>query len=432
MVSPPPGVSSADRVPPTASARPAGDGQPEAEAAGAGVVEPLERLEHPLPLRRAGTPGPRSTTMISTVSGSTCAEHPHRRPGGDAARRCRPGWRPPARAGRRRWCTSGADSSTSSDDGARRVAGDRQRQHLVEAAGAQHRAGCSPVCSRDRSSRLSMSRSSWSVESSTARDQLARGRPRRAPPDDQPVDGGAHGRQRRAQVVGDGAQQGGRGGLGALEGGGPLVALAQPPVLQHQPGLHGERLEHPLVAGPQRLAAEREHVVVVDRGPGCRPRRGWPRTGSPDGGQHAPARRALLQQRDGVLAERLAQPLDDRLGGVLAGEHRAGQPAHASPPRRARAVASAARRDARSTTVATAAATATNTSRASRFCGSETVSVPTGGVKNQLSSEEADDRAEQRRAAARRPGRPATVRGEQRSIGQRELVGVGEQRAAPR
>ena len=43
--------------------------------------------------------------------------------------------------------------------------------------------------------------------------------------------------------------------------------------------------------------------------------------------------------------------------------------------------ASAARRDARSTTVATAAATATNTTSASRFFGSETVSVPTGGVK---------------------------------------------------
>ena len=51
---------------------------------------------------------------------------------------------------------------------------------------------------------------------------------------------------------------------------------------------------------------------------------------------------------------------------------------------RARA-ASFPRREARSTTVATPIATATYTSRATRFDGSATVNLPTGGVKNQFS-----------------------------------------------
>ena len=254
-----------------------------------------------------------------------------------------------------------------------------------------------------------MSRSSCSVGG------VDRARPARAgrlvgdARSEQPVDGGAHGGQRGAQVVRDRAQQRGRGGLGALEGGGPLVALAQPAVLQHQPGLHGERLEHPLVGGPQRLAAQREHVRRRRPGPGCRPRRASAAHGRAGRGQHRPARRAAREQRDGVLAEGLAEPLDDRLGGVLAGQHRAGQraqrgrlgagaerprrrgarpgpPRSRPPPRRRR------RRAARA-----------------RCAGSETVSVPIGGVKKQLSGEEPDDRAPTARAAARRPGRPATV-----------------------
>ena len=267
----------------------AGDGEPEAEPTGRGVVEALERLEHPLPLL-GGTPGPRSTTMISTVSGRTWASTRTGVP--DETRTALTTRLATTRSSSPTSVdTSGTDSSISSETASGGWPAVGQRQHLLERSRPQLRLS-SPACTRDRSSRLSISRSSCWVESSSAATSSLRSPGLELVARDQPVDGRAHRRQRRPQVVGDRPQQCCRGRLRRLQRGRPVLALAQPSVLQHQRGLHGERLEHPLVAATQRRAAQREDVLVVDLDPGVavlgrawRTRRRWRR---------APASRSAL------------------------------------------------------------------------------------------------------------------------------------------
>ena len=83
MVSPPPGVSSASRVPPMASAKPRATARPEAHAGAArGVAVPLEGGEDPV-LGLVGHAG-------------AAVDDPHLDPvaegaGGDQHRRARPG-----------------------------------------------------------------------------------------------------------------------------------------------------------------------------------------------------------------------------------------------------------------------------------------------------------------------------------------------------
>ena len=242
-----------------------GDREAQAETAGRGVAEALERLEHPLALRPRGTPGPRSTTMTSTVSGRTWASTRTGLP---------PEWRTalltrlattrsrsPAsvstigtdsstsRATARASCPATARGSTSSSD--------RGRERGVHQPALQPGQVEQVV---DEPLELA-GRGAHRVEELVA--VLVGDRAH-----EQPVDGGAHGGQGGAQVVRDRAQQRGGRGLGLLQGGRPHLALAQPAVLQHQAGLDREGFQHPLVGRAQRLAAQREHVLVVDPDPG--------------------------------------------------------------------------------------------------------------------------------------------------------------------
>ena len=219
MVSPPPGGVLGRRASHRSRRRGPWPRPARAPARPAGVAEPLEGLEHPLPLLRRAPPargrrrGPRSrrrSTWATTRTGlpAGVAHGVADQVGHD------PLQQPGVGAHQRRGLVE------LEDDRARRVAGDRQRQHLLEAARPQHAGVSSPDWRRDRSSRLSMRRSSWSVErralsSSSCRSAVVE----RSPPADQAVDGGPHRRQRRTQVVRDRAQQGGAGGVGALEGG---------------------------------------------------------------------------------------------------------------------------------------------------------------------------------------------------------------------
>ncbi len=408
MVSPPPGVSSADRVPPIASVRPAGDGQPEAQAAGAGVAEPLERLEHPLPLRPAGTPGPRSTTITSTVSGSTWAstrtglppETPHGvadQVGDDPLEQAGVGGAPAAPTPRPR------------GDDARRVAGDGQRQHLLEAAGAQHRVeqpALQPgqveqvvdepleLLGRRRRRRATSSRRS-------SRRRRPRRAARRRRPASWPAGCAGRGRPRagwRCEVASARSRAAARSSRSRSRR-----------YSSTRPVCTAKRLEHPLVAWP---AAARRTAPARGRrrpGPGCRPRRAWPRGAAPAGGQHRQPAGPCVEQRDGVLAERLAEPLDDRLGGVLAGQHRPGQRAQrrrlgagARSPRRPGATPGRRRSRRRPRRRRTPAAP--------RGCvGSAIVNRADRRGEEPVEHEEPDDAPRAARAAGRRPGRPATV-----------------------
>ena len=187
--------------------------------------------------------------------------------------------------------------------------------------------------------------------------------------------------------------------------------LAQPAVLEHESGLHREPLEHPLVGRPQRVSAQRRGRGRRRPGPGAvgRAREPSRRVPCADVGEHRPAcpdARRAAPRRPGRTTSR-SRP-DDRLRGVLPGQHRAGTASPGWPPRRAPGPPPTARREARSTTVATPTATATKTSRATRLVGlGDRPAVATGGVKNQLSSRKPPSRGDQRRHAARRPARPA-------------------------
>ena len=210
-------------------------------------------------------------------------------------------------------------------DDARRLAGDGERQHLVEAAGAQHRVDQPALQPGQVEQVVDEPLELLGRRLPTARDQLAPVGSSETTRSEQPVDGGAHGGQRGAQVVGDRAQERGAGGLGALEGR-RRARRARAAGGTPAPGRSARRTPR-APAGRWRAAARRTARARGRRrpGPGCRPRRASAARGAPLDGQHRPARRAARQQRDGVLAERLAEPLDDRLGGVLAGQHRAGQ-----------------------------------------------------------------------------------------------------------
>ena len=168
IVSPPPGVSSSSSSPPIASTKP---GRPPARGRrrrrGA-VAEPLERLEHRLALV-AGTPGPAVDDAESTPPSTAPASTRDRLAGRRVAqRRCRRGWRAPARAG-------GVGDDTRAASRARRAATARRAaprlasaagDDLVDADRGAARARRAPACSRLMSSRLPTSASSRSVSSS--------------------------------------------------------------------------------------------------------------------------------------------------------------------------------------------------------------------------------------------------------------------------
>ena len=117
---------------------------------------------------------------------------------------------------------------------------------------------------------------------------------------------------------------------------GPALALAQAAVLQHQAGLHGERLEHPLVAGPEGPAAEPSTWSSSTGDPGVRRVR-RARASVPVGRQHLPARR-----RSSASRETARSPNDSRSRSTIAsavswpGEHRLGERRPAWRPRRGR------------------------------------------------------------------------------------------------
>ncbi len=108
--------------------------------------------------------------------------------------------------------------------------------------------------------------------------------------------------------------------VGLLERGRPGGLSPQPLVLEQDAHLRRERLQDAPVAGRERAAGEGEHAPVVDRQDGV----GVVRCG---GGARAvrgdgpPAVVAPLEQGDGAEGERLAEPGDERGGGVLAGQH---------------------------------------------------------------------------------------------------------------
>ena len=277
--------------------------------------------------------------------------------------------------------TIGTDSSTSRLTAPGRLAGHRERQHLLEAARAEHRV---------QQPALQPGEVQQVVDQPL---ELVGGVVHRADQlgpvglaagaGQQSVEGGAHRGQRRTQVVRDRAQQGGRSGLGALQHAGPLLAFPQPAVLQHQPGLHREGLEHPLVGGPQRSTAQGEHVVLVDGDPGVSlvGRRG---AGGAGRGQHRPPgrrRASAVRRRPAPKVSRSRATIASAVSCPVSTERESAPMVAASALAR---VASPARREARSTTVATAAATATKTSRTTTLRGSATVNVRTGGVKKKL------------------------------------------------
>ena len=376
MVSPPPGVSSADRVPPSASVRPRATASP--------------RPRPPLPVSSSrwngsnirsrssgGMPGPRSTTITSTVSGSTCAStrtgRPRGVPDGVADQ---VGDHPLEQAG------VGGDQGSGLLDleayGVRLVAGDRQRQHLVEAAGAQHRVD-QPALQPGQVEQV-VDEPLQLLGGVRPRNGPARaGRPRRRR---------ARAARRRRRAWWPAASGGRARPPAAAPSRWPRRARGSRPARRARggagtpaPARSAPRTPR-APAGRSRAAARRRAPARGCRrpGPGCRPRRGWTRTGKPDEARTTqPAGPCFssetaswpnVSRSRSTIASAVSWPVSTDLDSPLI----------VAASARARS-ASAARRDARSTTVATAAATATNTSSASRFFGSETVSVPTGGVK---------------------------------------------------
>ncbi len=170
-----------------------------------------------------------------------------------------------------------------------------------------------------------MSRSSWSVDEVDGGDERPRGpSSSSAATGDQPVDRGPHGGQRGAQVVRDRAQDARcwsrrpaparpRGCRARAAGGTPAPGRSARRSASSTRWSRGPQRR--ARAGPargRRRPATRESAS--SGAPARGPCRWWP---------PAASRRRLRASSDtDVLAERLAQPLDDRLGGVLAGEHR--------------------------------------------------------------------------------------------------------------
>ncbi len=143
----------------------------------------------------------------------------------------------------------------------------------------------------------------------------------------QPVDRGAHRGQRGAQVVGDRAQQRRRGGLGALEvaarssrSRSRRYSSTSPVCTANASSTRWSvaRSGAPHSASTWSSSTAHPGVALVGRGGArCAGR-----------GQHHPAGGPRASSDTASWPKVSRSRLDDRLGGVLTGQHRAGQRAH--------------------------------------------------------------------------------------------------------
>ena len=204
----------------------------------------------------------------------------------------------------------------------------------------------------------------------------------------QPVDRRPDRRQRGAQVVRDGGEQRGAGGVGLRRGRAACSAWARSRSCSStMPDLRRERLEHPAVARRQHATGQREHPLVVDDEDRPGRSRGRAAGSAPSVRQRRPTRSPLLrEQRDGLERERLAQPRDERARPCPRPTAPTARPRRGRTPRRAPGTPRSCAGPRGPPRTATPAATSTNTPSARAFSGSAMVSRPVGGVKNQLSS----------------------------------------------
>ena len=195
-----------------------------------------------------------------------------------------------------------------------------------------------PACSRLMSSRFSTSRVSRSSDSSAVASSSSRSASLKATSlAAQAVDRRLGRGQRGAQVVADRGQQRGAQpvGLGQRPDRGGL--LGQPLLPQRDRGLGGEGLDHPPVGGGERVSAQDQGEVVVDRDRRRRPRRASGTAGRRP--RRRPARRpgraadvraggrvgSALQQGHAGEAERLAELVEQRGQRPAAAQHAAGE-----------------------------------------------------------------------------------------------------------
>ena len=282
-------------------------------------------------------------------------------------------------------CTSGRSSGHVEHDGARRVALDRERHDLVEARRPQHGSdatGLQPgqveqVVDEPLQPRGGLLQGADEGRAVGVVEVEVRGR--------QAVDRGADGRQRRAQVVRDGGQQRGAGGVGLRRGCAPArpgraaapaparsrPATRRPPA----PGGRSRAAPDPSARAPARRRRRAPPGPPRGRARGRRRPSPGPPTRPPLFASSETASSVNVSRSRATSAAAVSSP--DRTDREIA--------ARADASARARN-ASVVRRAARSTTEATPAATSTNTPSASAFSGSAMVSFPVGSVKNQLSS----------------------------------------------
>ena len=342
MVSPPPGVVSGVSAPPIASARPRDRASPS-----------------PTPVSLSRSPrrwnGRKTRSRSADRDARAAVDDPHLDgpgvlAGGDHRRLVRAGCSAArcdsrltrirsSRAGSA--CTSGRSSgmwtATAAPGRARgRPAPWRRPRRRSIGCGATPSA---PACSRLMSSRFSTSRTSRSrdssaVASSSSRSSLARRCTswlRRLVTAALAEASGV----RRSWLTADEQRGAQPVGLGEGLGGGGL--LGQALLAQRDGGLGGERLDHPPVGGGERMPAQHQGEVVVDRdrrrrpasGPGTAGRRPRPRSARQSGSRCSvrAGRRvgAALQQGDPGEAERLPQLVEQGRQRSGAAQHAAGQ-----------------------------------------------------------------------------------------------------------
>ena len=391
MVSPPPGVSSAIERRTDRLGEAAGHREAEAQAARRGVPQPLERLEHPLPLAASADPGPRSTTRITTSSaapgrppapgvprrvahgvGHQVGDHPLEQPGVGAHQRrrlvelqhhARPrARRRPRAAAPPRGCA--ARSRGVSRPGRRSGTG-RAGCRSAARAGRSSRRRLASSSARSSSSRRAARRPGRRRRRASSRAAYAgRGRPRAA---------GRCWSRRRARARRRGRRARAAGGTPAPGRSARRNPRARAPVAR------------PAAAPRSRARTWR----VVDAAPGCPRRRGSPGRRTPSRGEHrsqpsASSRRASSDTARSPKVSRSRATIACAVSCPVSTDCESdGQ---ASPPRRGpgRRPRRGARPGRRRSTPPTAMAT--KTSSATRLAGSAMVHRPTGGVKNQLSS----------------------------------------------